>query len=97
MNPKQLFGITLVSCALVGLSTALGTFEVITLNGALTIPLLAATAGSLATPLAVLGVLKLGAAALFLLGGLGKGEEEEYGYEAQSSGYEQPSSGYGFK
>ena len=62
----------------------------VALNGATTIPLVSATAGTLATPLAVLGVLKLGAAALYALGYLGGGDdEEEY--------YEQPSSGYGYR
>ena len=50
----------------------------VALNGATTIPLVSATAGTLATPLAVLGVLKLGAAALLALTLLGGQEEEEY-------------------
>ena len=59
----------------------------VALNGATTIPLVSATAGTLATPLAVLGVLKLGAAALYALGYLGGGDDEEEYYEPASSGY----------
>ena len=57
----------------------IGSFTTVAYQGALTIPLLSATAGTFGTAIAVLGVLKLGAAALLLAGGLG-GEEEEAGY-----------------
>merc|ERR1711881_114954 len=43
-----------------------GTLTTVAYNGALTIPLLSATAGTFGTAIAVLGVLKLGAAALLL-------------------------------
>ena len=67
----------------IGTLGTLGTLSTVALNGALTIPLLTATAGTLAAPLAVLGVLKLGAAALFALGYLGD-DDGEY---AEESGY----------
>lgn len=62
-----------------------GTLTTVAYNGALTIPLLSATAGTFGTAIAVLGALKLGAAALLLASSL-KGEEETY-----------ESSGYGYK
>ena len=87
MNTMQFVALFFNLAVLLSFSSALGTFETVTLNGALTVPLLSAAAGSLATPLAVLGVIKLGAAALLALALLGPKEEESYGYEEQSSGY----------
>merc|ERR1739847_237706 len=53
--------------ALFGMVQSFGTLTTVAYEGALTIPLLAASAGSgLGTAIAVLGVLKLGAAALLL-------------------------------
>jgi len=57
----------------------IGSFTTVAYNGALTIPLLAATSGTFGTAIAVLGVLKLGAAALLLASSLG-GEEADEGY-----------------
>jgi len=59
----------------------IGSFTTVAYNGALTIPLLSATAGTFGTAIAVLGVLKLGAAALLLASTLGGEEEEGYGYK----------------
>jgi hypothetical protein len=56
-----------------------GSLTTVVYNGALTIPLLAATTGTFGTALAVLGVLKLGAAALLLAASL-RGNNEEAGY-----------------
>lgn len=88
MNAFQ-FSILFFALAVLGsVEAVFGTLSTVTLNNALTVPLLSGTVGTLATPLAVLGVLKLGAAALLALGLLGSGgsEEEEY-YEPASSGY----------
>merc|ERR1711860_391856 len=57
----------------------IGSFTTVAYQGALTIPLLAATSGTFGTAIAVLGVLKLGAAALLLASSLGGEEEEGYG------------------
>lgn len=87
MNTLQFAFLFFNVALLLGLSSALGSFETVTLNGALTVPLLSASgAGSLATPLAVLGVLKLGAAALLALTLLKPAEEEEY-YEPSGYGH----------
>jgi hypothetical protein len=59
----------------------IGSFTTVAYQGALTIPLLAATSGTFGTAIAVLGVLKLGAAALLLASSLGGEEEEGYGYK----------------
>ena len=67
MNSKQFLVLFFNLALLMGVH-GIGAFSAVALNGALTIPLLSATAGTLATPLAVLGVLKLGAAALYALG-----------------------------
>eukprot|EP00095_Tigriopus_kingsejongensis_P009461 maker-scaffold197_size267318-snap-gene-1.35 protein:Tk09461 transcript:maker-scaffold197_size267318-snap-gene-1.35-mRNA-1 annotation:"hypothetical protein" len=74
-------------------SIGLGAGGILANNGILTIPLLAATAGTLATPLAVLGLIKLGAAALIAggfvaLGSLrGRNNDDEEVYHESSSGY----------
>ena len=87
MNTKQ-FMILFLNVALLGMANAIffgtgaataGT-SLINLNGALTLPLASATAGTLATPLAVLGALKLGAVALLALGLLGNDDD---GYEVR--------------
>jgi hypothetical protein len=62
------FNIFFFAVALFGMAQSLGTLTTVAFDGALTIPLLAASAGTgLGTAIAVLGVLKLGAAALLLL------------------------------
>jgi len=66
MNSKA-FITLFFAVAIFGAAHGLGTLTTVAYNGALTIPLLAATAGTgLGTAIAVLGVLKLGAAALLL-------------------------------
>jgi hypothetical protein len=59
----------------------LGSLTTVAYNGALSIPLLAATSGTFGTAIAVLGVLKLGAAALLLASTLNEEEEAGYGYK----------------
>lgn len=86
MNTLQ-FTTLFFFCAIFGMANAVfGTLSTVTLNGALTVPLLSGAVGTLATPLAVLGVLKLGAAALLALGLLGGGGDEGGEYE-EASGY----------
>lgn len=85
MNTKTFIALFFNAAILAGVQ-GFGSLTTIAYNGALTIPLLSATAGTFGTALAVLGVLKLGAAALLLARSLG-GEEE--GYET--------SSGYGYR
>ena len=96
MNTKQFivffFGLALLaSCEAIffGTGAAGAGAGLVVNNGFLTIPLASAAAGTLATPLAVLGVIKLAAAAaigLGLLGGNLKGEEDD-GYHTVQSGY----------
>lgn len=82
------FTILFFALAILGsVEAVFGTLSTVTLNNALTVPLLSGTVGTLATPLAVLGVLKLGAAALLALGLLGSGGNEEEEYYEPSSGY----------
>jgi len=67
MNSKA-FMVFFFAVALFGMVQSFGTLTTVAFDGALTIPLLAASAGTgLGTAIAVLGVLKLGAAALLLL------------------------------
>ena len=62
------FMVFFFAVALFGMVQSFGTLTTVAYEGALTIPLLAASAGTgLGTAIAVLGVLKLGAAALLLL------------------------------
>ena len=79
MNSKAFLAL-FFNAALLGCVNGLGTFTTVAYNGALTIPLLSATAGTFGTAIAVLGVLKLGAAALLLASTLDQ-EEEGYGYK----------------
>lgn len=72
------FFLALFFLACIVCTNAFGTLTTVAYNGALTIPLLSATTGTIGLPLAVLGALKLGAAAL-LLASLG-GQSEESGY-----------------
>ena len=65
MNSKAFLAL-FFSCATFSAVTGLGSFTTVAMNGALSIPLLSATAGTFGTAIAVLGVLKLGAAALLL-------------------------------
>ena len=69
--------------ALFGMVQSFGTLTTVAFDGALTIPLLAASAGTgLGTAIAVLGVLKLGAAALILAGSAAEEPAAEgYGYK----------------
>ena len=61
------FTVFFFAVALFGMVQSFGTLTTVAFDGALTIPLLAASAGTgLGTAIAVLGVLKLGAAALLL-------------------------------
>lgn len=67
MNSKA-FMVFFFAVALFGMVQSFGTLTTVAYEGALTIPLLAASAGTgLGTAIAVLGILKLGAAALLLL------------------------------
>ncbi len=84
MNTKTFLALFFNAALMAGVH-GFGSFTTVAYNGALTIPLLAATSGTFGTALAVLGVLKLGAAAILLASSLG-GEEESY-----------ESSGYGYK
>lgn len=62
------FMVFFFAVALFGMVQSFGTLTTVAYEGALTIPLLAASAGTgLGTAIAVLGILKLGAAALLLL------------------------------
>lgn len=71
MNSKA-FMVFFFAVALFGMVQSFGTLTTVAFDGALTIPLLAASAGTgLGTAIAVLGVLKLGAAALLLLSSQG--------------------------
>ena len=89
MNTKQFITAFMMVATVVSVQ-GLGDLAAVTLNGALTLPLLAATSGTFGTALAVLGALKLGAAALFLASQL-KAPEEASSYESASSyhGYRQ--------
>lgn len=63
MNTKQFLSLFL-SATLFLLADGFGSISTVAYNGALTIPLLSGSVGTFALPLAVLGVIKLGAAAL---------------------------------
>ena len=65
MNSKAFLAL-FFSCATFSAVNGIGSFTTVAMNGALSIPLLSATAGTFGTAIAVLGVLKLGAAALLL-------------------------------
>ena len=73
MNTKAFLALFFNAAVLAGVN-GFGSFTTVAYNGALTIPLLSATAGTFGTAIAVLGVLKLGAAALLLASTLGGGE-----------------------
>jgi hypothetical protein len=66
--------------ALFACVSGFGSLTTVVYNGALTIPLLAATTGTFGTALAVLGVLKLGAAALLLAASLRSNDDQGYEY-----------------
>ena len=78
MNSKAFLALFFNAAAWTAVN-GIGSFTTVAYNGALTIPLLSATAGTFGTAIAVLGVLKLGAAALLLASSLG-GEEADEGY-----------------
>merc|ERR1712110_292302 len=67
MNSKAFLALFFNAAILAGVN-GLGSFTTVAYNGALSIPLLAATSGTFGTAIAVLGLLKLGAAALILAG-----------------------------
>jgi len=79
MNTKAFLALFFNACLFLGVN-GFGSLTTVAYEGALTIPLLAASSGTFGTAIAVLGVLKLGAAALLLASTLGGGEEEETGY-----------------
>jgi len=64
MNSKAF--LALFFLGLLAFVQGFGTLTTVAYNGALTIPLLSATAGTFGTAIALIGVLKLGAAALLL-------------------------------
>jgi len=74
MNSKAFLAL-FFSCASMVAVNGFGSFTTVAYQGALSIPLLSASAGTFGTAIAVLGVLKLGAAALLLAQ---QGEVEEY-------------------
>merc|ERR1712088_1193343 len=76
MNSKAFLALFFNAAILAGVN-GLGSFTTVAYNGALSIPLLAATSGTFGTAIAVLGLLKLGAAALILAGSAAEG----YGYK----------------
>jgi len=80
MNSKAFLALFFNACLMVGVN-GFGSLTTVAYNGALTVPLLSATAGTFGTAIAVLGVLKLGAAALLLASSLGEEEDEGYGYQ----------------
>merc|ERR1711863_178014 len=80
MNSKAFLALFFNAAILAGVN-GLGSFTTVAYNGALSIPLLAATSGTFGTAIAVLGVLKLGAAALLLASTLNEEEEAGYGYK----------------
>jgi len=68
MNSKAFVALFFNACLLACVQ-GLGTLTTVAYNGALSIPLLAASAGTFGTAIAVLGVIKLAAAALLLSAG----------------------------
>jgi hypothetical protein len=77
MNSKA-FMVLFFAVAIIGAVHGFGTLTTVAYEGALTIPLLAASAGSgLGTAIAVLGVLKLGAAALLLASSAGEARSRQ--------------------
>lgn len=83
MNSKAFLALFFNAAILAGVN-GLGSFTTVAYNGALSIPLLAATSGTFGTAIAVLGLLKLGAAALILASSAAPAAEEEgYGYRSR--------------
>jgi len=81
MNSKAFLALFFNAAILAGVN-GLGSFTTVAYNGALSIPLLAATSGTFGTAIAVLGLLKLGAAALILAGSAAEEPAAEgYGYK----------------
>jgi len=80
MKSKAFLVLFFAACLMVSVN-GIGTVTTVAYNGALTIPLLAATGGTFGTAIAVLGALKLGAAALLLATSLRGEEESGYGYQ----------------
>jgi len=76
------FMVLFFNAAILAGVNGLGSFTTVAYNGALSIPLLAASAGTFGTAIAVLGLLKLGAAALILAGSASEAPADEgYGYK----------------
>ena len=86
MNTKAFLALFFNACLFLGVN-GFGSLTTVAYEGALTIPLLTASAGTFGTAIAVLGVLKLGAAALLLASSLG-GEEEDAGYGYKKRRYQ---------
>merc|ERR1739846_293684 len=83
MNSKAFLALFFNAAILAGVN-GLGSFTTVAYNGALSIPLLAATSGTFGTAIAVLGLLKLGAAALILAGSAAEAPADEgYGYRSR--------------
>lgn len=82
MNSKAFLALFFNAAILAGVN-GLGSFTTVAYNGALSIPLLAATSGTFGTAIAVLGLLKLGAAALILASSAAPAAEEGYGYRSR--------------
>jgi len=78
MNSKAF--LALFFLGLLAFVQGFGTLTTVAYNGALTIPLLSATAGTFGTAIALIGVLKLGAAALLLASAAQEPADEGYGY-----------------
>lgn len=101
MNPKQFIVLFFSAAVLVCVDATFG-FEPVISGLAVQLPILTAASGTLALPLAVLGVLKLAAAAS--LAGIsltsilkGGAAEEDDGYHLVDDSYAPVSSGYGYR